>query len=269
MIEHLSVSSVDMFLRCGEQFRRRYIEGEIIPPGIAARVGTGLHKGAEANSKEKISTGHDAPLSVVQDAARDGYVKAVQSGIFVPAEQRSEAKTLLAQGLDDSVKLATLYREEVAPDIMPVAAEKQIVAEVPGLSVPVLGYIDTVTDADEIRDLKSAGKAWPKNKPHGEHQPTVYAFLFEYIYGRKPSRFVYDILVNGKKESATYMQMETMRDEADFAAWVRIAQTVLRSISAGVFPPAAPGSFLCSPNFCGYHSSCPYINQKRYYSIGG
>ena len=31
-IDHISFSSLSMFLKCGEQFRRRYECGEIIPP---------------------------------------------------------------------------------------------------------------------------------------------------------------------------------------------------------------------------------------------
>ena len=38
MIAHLSVSQLGMFQRCGEQWRRRYLDEEVIPPGIAARV---------------------------------------------------------------------------------------------------------------------------------------------------------------------------------------------------------------------------------------
>jgi hypothetical protein len=48
-----------MFQRCGEQYRRRYLENEIIPPGISARIGSGVHKAAEINFRAKIQTGED------------------------------------------------------------------------------------------------------------------------------------------------------------------------------------------------------------------
>lgn len=53
MFKYLSVSQLDTFTRCGEQFRRRFMEGECIPPGIAARIGSGVHK-AWGNLQGKI-----------------------------------------------------------------------------------------------------------------------------------------------------------------------------------------------------------------------
>ena len=71
MIKHLSISQLGMFQRCGEQWRRRYLDEEVFPPGIAARVGSGVHKAAEINFKSKMQTGEDMPLDAVQDAAAE------------------------------------------------------------------------------------------------------------------------------------------------------------------------------------------------------
>ena len=92
MIDRLSVSQLDMFARCGEQYRRRYIEGEIVPPGIAARIGTGVHKAAETNWREKMRTGRDMPLDAVQDCAAEAYHKALQDGVFFRSEERRVGK---------------------------------------------------------------------------------------------------------------------------------------------------------------------------------
>ena len=52
MIDSIHQSTANTALRCGEQFRRLYIEDERIPPGIAAGRGTGVHKANEVNLKQ-------------------------------------------------------------------------------------------------------------------------------------------------------------------------------------------------------------------------
>ena len=74
MIDSIHQSSLGTALRCGEQFRRRYIEGERVPPGVAAGRGTGVHKANEVNLNQKVITGTDLKLSDLKDAARDGFV---------------------------------------------------------------------------------------------------------------------------------------------------------------------------------------------------
>jgi len=47
-------------------------------------------------------------------------------------------------------------------------------------------------------------------------------------------------------------------------------ESVLNGINAGIFLPAAPGSWACSERFCGYWHSCPYVSgsaRKRVIDI--
>lgn len=119
MITHLSASQLGMFQRCGEQWKRRYLEGEVIPPGIAARIGTGVHKAAEANFRFKMETGQDWPLDAVQDAAAEAYDKALSQGVFISPDEAPGAKLAMAEGKDTAVALATLFRRELARPYSP------------------------------------------------------------------------------------------------------------------------------------------------------
>ena len=99
MIASFRQSSLSTWENCPEQFRRRYVEGEIIPPGLAAHIGTGVHRAAEVNHRAKLATGRDEPLGVLQDAARDGYVKAVKAqGAYFAPEERPSAKLMAERG---------------------------------------------------------------------------------------------------------------------------------------------------------------------------
>src|SRR5512146_1163302 len=117
-MEAITQSMLGMFLRCPHQFERRYLRGEVIPPGIAARRGSATHKAAEINHQQKLHSKKDLPIDALQDAARDHFVKIVkENGVFIPKEQVSEKAKLLNDGLNAAVRLTKLYREQLAPQI--------------------------------------------------------------------------------------------------------------------------------------------------------
>lgn len=261
MIAHISASQLNQFDRCGEQYRRRYVEGEIIPPGIAARVGTGSHKGAEVNHRAKMVTYKDEPLDVIQDAARDGYVHSIrEGGVFVPADQRPSAKQMIADGLDTVVALAKLYRDSLAPLIQPVLVEQDIYLAHPDLTIPYRGIIDVYTDGRWLPDLKTSEKKWAAGRADHEIQATLYWALIREKTGMPPLKLSFEVLAKSKME---HQSNETTRTEEDFQLLVRKTQIFLNAVEQGIFLPAQPGSWICSPKYCGYWWTCPHIPSHR------
>lgn len=261
MITHLSVSQLGMFQRCNIQWRRRYLEEEVIPPGIAARVGSGVHKAAEINFKSKMQTGEDLPLDAVQDAAAEAYDKALSEGVFLAPDEVSGAKNAMAQGKDDTVSLATLFRKELAPTIMPVLVEHRVTLEIPGVALPIVTVLDCYTADRKLRDLKTSGKKWPDNKAHTSHQPTVYRESVKETTGEYPEELLFDVLVNNK--TPVLQTISTSRTDEDLAILAQKFQIMLEAIRAGIFMPADPDSWACSPKFCGYWHTCEAISSHR------
>lgn len=260
MIDHLSVSQLDMFTRCGEQWRRRYIDGEIIPPGIAARVGTGVHKAAELNFREKMESGEDLPLDVIQDAAAEAYAAALQNGVFFAPDEVDGAHIAMAEGKDTAVSLATVFWNELAPTINPAFVEQRVTLEL-GLSLPVVTVIDLYTQRRELRDLKTSGRRWTDAKARTSPQPTLYREAIRALTDEYPERIVFDVLVQGRNPEL--QKIETVRDADDLRVLIRQFEIMLMSVQAGIFPPAQPDSWNCSPRWCGYFYSCPYIAAHR------
>ncbi|KKL55855.1 hypothetical protein LCGC14_2251250 [marine sediment metagenome] len=262
MIESIRQSSLNQWARCGEQFYRSVIQRDWFPPGIAARIGTGLHKGTEVNHKAKRMTGKDEPLDVVQDAARDGYVKSLENGVFFSPEEAGSAKTQMAEGVDTTVSLAGLYHKELAPKILlPKYVEERIVMDVPGVDIPFSGIIDVYTDDCWLLDIKSAAKRWPEGKADQEIQPTMYNELIKHRTGSYPKKLSFEIFTKAKEPK--YQPIETTRTPDDFKVLVQRAQIMMKSIMAGIFPPAQPGHWICTPKWCGYWWTCPHIPKHR------
>lgn len=262
MIATIRQSSMDTFEKCGEMFRRRHLENEIIPPAIAAHIGTGLHKGAEINHRGKIATGQDEPLSVVQDAARDGYVQGIkEKRAYFPPEDLPSARVAAEAGIDETVSLATLYYQEVAPHIIPVLVEERVEIEVPELIPTISGTVDVVDADNRLIDLKTASRVWPVGRAEHSHQATIYHKLVEAATGRPPAEIKFEILIKGGK--GRHQTIRTSRTEADFRALVSRLQIMMRMITAGIFPPASAGAWVCAPRYCGYFYTCPHIPAHK------
>lgn len=240
-----------LFCNCQEAFRRRYIEGEIIPPAIAMAVGTGVHKAAEINHKQKIESGVDLRLDELQDAAADGFKNAVEeSGVYFTGSKH-ELYSELGKGSDLSVKMAGVYGKQIAPQIQPVAAEIKLTAQHSDLPVPFLGIVDVIDARGMIVDLKTSKAKWRSGKEKESLQPGIYKWLIRRNVNQELDFCFFVMAYNGDTQ---YVQTE--KSDGDISYIVNIAKAMLHAVKNGVFMPAVPGHWLCSEKFCGYHGTC-------------
>ena len=260
MISSIHQSNLGMALRCGEQFRRRYVEGERVPPGIAAGRGTGVHRANETNLKQKVITKKDLRLTDLKDAARDGFVNAFRNGIFLAKEDIPLKAKILNQGLNDTLKLTGMYRDKVAPLIDPVEVERRFKIDV-GLDLPLAGMIDIERHA-KIDDLKTSGKKWAEGRIDTEIQPIFYSYAHEHETGNRP-QFNYHILKITQGGSTGY-QLQSIRATDDhYQSLMAKCRMMIRMLESGVFMPANPGSWWCSERWCGYYQTCVYVGNGR------
>lgn len=260
MIDSIHQSNLGTALRCGEQFRRRYIEGEKIPPGVAAGRGTGVHSANEVNLRQKVFTGVDLKLSDLKDAARDGFVRSFRNGIFLAKEDIPLKDRILNDGLNDCLTLTGLYHEEVAPMIVPVEVERQFRIDV-GLDLPLAGKID-IERHQKIDDIKTTKRKWADGQIKQEIQPIFYSFVHEKETGVRP-QFNYHIL-KITQGGDTGRQLQSIKaKESDYRALFAKINMMVHMIKSGVFMPANPSSWWCSEKWCGYHSTCVYVGNGR------
>ncbi len=262
MIEYINQSLLNSWDLCPERVRRRWIEGEIIPPGIAATIGTGVHGGIEVNHKAKIKTGLDEPKDVILDAARDAYVKKLnEEGVWFPPDEVSSARKKIAEGLDVTVHLAGLYADKIAPLIIPTMVEEEIYLPDLELPIPWRGTLDVYTQDRWLPDFKTASSRWQQAKADASYQATLYRELVKIKTGEYPKKITFEILVKNKKP--IHQSLKTERTNEDFQMLRKKAKLVLTLIQSGTFPPAPQGSWTCSPKWCGYWWTCPWIPAHK------
>ncbi|MCP3967530.1 MAG: PD-(D/E)XK nuclease family protein [Lentisphaerae bacterium] len=260
MIKSIHQSMINMASRCGEQFRRRYIEGEIILPSIAAARGTSVHTASEVNLTYKVVNQVDMPLNDLKDATRDGYIDVIKDGIFLSKGEQPSKKSLLNNGLNDALRCTEIYHQYVAPQINPIAVEQSFKIDI-GLDLPIAGRID-YQEQPIIGDLKTAARAWPKGKIFQELQPIFYSLAHEKLVGIRPE-FVYNILIaprnkEGKPTTAKYDEQRRVVTDQDYQMLIARIKVFLKMLKAGIFLPADPSGWICSSKWCGYYQTCPY-----------
>ena len=259
---YLSMTRLEMYSRCGEQFRRRYVEGEIIPPGIALAVGSGVHAGAEVNFRQKIESYADLPETEVVEAAVAGFEGFVAGGIqLTPDEESVGAAKVIGKAKDQVAALASVHAREQAPDYQPVSVEERFLLELPDASYDLVGVPDLVDDQGRVVDIKTRGRRFSQADADKNLQLTMYAAAFRRHYGRDPAALRLDTLLKTKKPGRHVV--ETHRGDADYAALAARVNAMIAGLEKGVFMPAEVGHWCCSPTWCGYWNTCPYVNAAR------
>jgi RecB family exonuclease len=259
----LHVSSLEM--KCMEQFRRSYIEKEIIPPGVALIVGTGTHKSVDANMHHKIATGQLLSADAVADAARDGVNEAWDKGgvKLEPEEALLGIKAVKGQAVDKAVRLATLHHKEKAPKINPIHAERAWTLEISGYPLDLAGRID-IQEADTVRDTKTSAKTPAANCAEKSVQLKAYALAVYRIDGRMPSRVFLDYLIDTTKPKSESFPHEPNED--DFRAVLNRVEVIATAMEKGIFVPVEPTHWCCDPKWCGYYATCRYIRRPKQFA---
>lgn len=252
---------VGMFLRCAAQFERRYILGEVIPPGIAARRGSATHEAIRVNHLQKVHSGEDLPVNALQDAARDEYVKLVrEEGVFIPKEDVGQKTELLNEGLNAAISLTGLYHQEVAPAIKPALVEERIEIDA-GLPLIISCGIDCYTADKWLPDFKTADKSKNQADADNSLQLTFYAGAVADRIGEWPEKISLEVLVNNIKPK--HQSLITKRGPQDWAQLMLRLQLIITQIYSGLFPPCDPSSWACDEKWCGYALTCKYYRKRK------
>ncbi len=149
--EYVSASSLKMYVRCPEQWRRRYVLNQKAPPNSNMLWGGADHRAVGANYEQKIESEKDLPVKEVQErfAAEldEGIAQADDeiewAGKDLDGKTPAQARDFI---LDRGANLVGMYQEQVAPVTFPLTVEKEFLLPVDGLGVPVKGYVDLTAE---------------------------------------------------------------------------------------------------------------------------
>lgn len=276
----ITSSMLGMFERCGYQWLYRYgakfglAEGEqIIAPGIAAVVGTAVHKSVEVNLRHKMEKKELLPLDAALDAGRDELVGIFSAGdVMFTEEEAANVDAAKGDAVDTVVSLARLHYADVAPKINPVALEEPFVLKVPGCEFDLAGRKDIRQEDGSINDTKTK-KTSPSASDGWTMQTRLYAYSELIQRGSLPPRVTLNYLVKTKTPKlvdliteAKDMTMSPLFERLNnMVNTIEVAQ-YLRSKGKEEYPltPADSTTWVCTSKWCGYahKGGCPFWSGR-------
>ena len=251
-------SGVETFAACGEQFRRRYLEGERIPPPSAIVVGIAVDRSVRANLSHKIATGYLLEPEAVKQAARDSLERQWQGEVLLEeGEKKSDS-------VDKALGLSDLHHRGIAPLIEPTHVARSMVVDLVGYDFQLAGEIDVQEGNRVIRDTKTKKVSPPRTMAHDDLKLTAYSLFAKVIDGKAPDTVALDVLwrTPARKEDK-FVTLPSGRSDADHAAFLERVSEMDRSIKAGIFHPARQDDWRCSAKWCGYFGSCRFARRPQ------
>lgn len=247
-VNRLSFSAIDMYMRCGEQFRRRYILGEKTKPSIAMIDGISYHdSAAKANVAKRDGKPHTAGTMI------ESYVQTLREkteGVELDWEEETE-NTLFMK----AKKLWPDFARTVYAKYNPDMVEEWVELEIGG--VPVVGVVDLTTKkkghthwANHVWDYKTSSRA----KTQKDADNSLQLDLYSIITKKQESG-----LITFVKSANPYVATVRAHRTPQQLAWAtQVIQSVWKSIQLDAFPLARIDgqAWWCSEKFCGWWSVC-------------
>lgn len=267
----LHASDLTQLARCGIQFQRVrgfefgvWHQKELRAPGLAAVIGTGVHKSAETNFRHKMESGGNLlPIDEVAEVAAATVAEEYDKGVLLYEEEAINPARARGEAIDSAVDYARLHYRRLAPVIDPVAVEDKFVIETE-YPADISGTIDVVEVDGGIRDLKTLSKA-PSVGDASSLQLMVYSMARLVHSGQLPRGAQIDAIVKTQvPKVVTVSAVPDIHWVTRARARIEKAIEIIEAVKAGhqAFAPALPSEWWCTKRHCGFASDCKFWSGR-------
>ncbi len=262
-LRQLSPSSIRTYERCPYMYHLRYNERIRVPSTAAQLLGRAVHTVIEMYYKQKRSGGDvldcETAFDVLDDALDATLHELDEAG-------RAEVEDLRELGYD----LVEYYLEEVAPHIRPHLIEERFAFRIPGVDVPIVGYVDLVDQEGTVIDHKTSSSPFPAEYLAHDVQLLTYSLGYNALRlgaRQRPGQLPLinllppvrlDVLVKG--EEIAYQRLDFRYEQEHVEQYVDRVNTVAAGIRSADFRPfwqvREPNLDVC--NYCDFNDVCTY-----------
>jgi len=240
IIPHLSFAQINMYLRCGMQYFYRYVMGIKLPPPGAVVLGRVAHTIIEQDYKEKKEKGKNKSLSEKLDMFVETFREDIKEADLREDEKPEEMEY---QG----VNILTAHHREIALVTEPVEVEMPFEIEFENKYYMLKGKIDLIS-LEGIIDNKIASKKFSQIEIESDIQLPIYSFATGI------PNVGFDIVI--KTKNPKIQKIRSIIDKSKCARVKAYIAKVAEAIEKQIFLPAQPGTWVCSPKWCGYWDMC-------------
>ena len=249
VIDHLSYSSISTYLLCPRSWRYRYIDKVEAPVSPALVFGSAFHDALETYIKNR-----ETPLAHHWTHAWSSQLEQRETISWDKEPYTYEDLGTAMFSNADTVSVIDAIQPLRVNDY-PVI-EERVELKVPGVPVPVIGFVDIIEEDGVPGDFKTSARSWTQKRANDELQPTFYlAALNQLGFELNPDlMFRYYVFVKNAKKPQLQI-WETQRTAADMFWMFGTVREVWQGIERHVFPPN-PTTWKCSPKWCEYWDGC-------------
>lgn len=242
LIDHMSPSAINMYLRCPRQYEYRYVKGEKVPPDGGLVAGIAFHNAAEAalitkRDEDRVVSGEEAA-----EIARDEAAAGLEDAVLEEGQTPGAIK-------DKAARLSEAWADQLLPEQKPVEVEQSWETMID--DVKVVGRIDMVDENGVVKDWKTSSKAPPSPATLAANPQTGL-----YALANETNDVTYAYIVDNKsgvKCVEVPVPKELTERAKDLSA--ELVVDVATAVRKGIFPRNQSG-WWCSPRWCGYYGQC-------------
>jgi len=248
-LNHLSYSSVSTYQLCARSWRLRYIDKVPTLPSPSLVFGSAFH----ATVEHALHHQHQKMPIDLSEAWKEQWGAACQQPVAwdgdLPEQFEGDGLRMLAHpAAQELIARLSPLTEDGSP-----AIEKRVELRVPGVAIPVIGFIDLIADDGVPVDLKTANRAWSQDQAERETQPLFYLAALNQAGYKIDYRFRHVVFV--KTQAPQVQTFESQHHPASLFWLYSAIQAVWRGIEHEVFVPN-PTSWKCTPRFCDFWKVC-------------
>lgn len=261
-LTHLSYSSISSFLLCPASWKYHYIDKVPTKTGTALVFGSAFHNAIENFFLEKAKNEKTKTLVQFWQAAwkEETHIKVgddkpvlrndIDWGQDTPEKLENDGVKMFSHGdiISGIMGIAPLVSDGV-----PVL-ETKVELRVPGVPIPIIGYIDIITKDEIPADFKTSSRAWSDDRAADELQTLFYLAALNQAGTVVPDwAFTHYVFV---KTKTPQFQKFTHKHNPKQLVWLfKLIQNVWGAINSGYFPEN-PTSWKCSEKWCDFWSIC-------------
>jgi len=246
MIEHLSYSSITAYLDCAENWRRKYIAKEPTQSSPALVFGSAFHGTVEKFVQE--------PSTDILSIWNGEWSKALEKEtVFWGADTPEEIYNDGVRMFSNANLLSELKNIHPAMDNNGAKIERKVELKVPGVPVPIIGYIDIILADGTPADFKTSSKSWTESKASDSLQGLFYLAALNQHGVDINWKFKHIIFVKTKEPKVQLLENTHTPGELFFL--FNMIQQVWKGIEAEVFPTNT-STWKCNEKYCDFYANC-------------
>jgi hypothetical protein len=260
----VSASALSSFARCPEAFRRKHVLGEKEPVRGAPHTGSAVHKALEVAIRFQMEQGEQLRVKRVEEVYQDAFSTRLARELDRGApdwgkDGRGDKRYDLTEDAWRRRGETALhaYLDQALPQLRPIATEEMFAVSVPGVPVPLCGYID-VRQPGEMVDWKFGSKRSFKIAPDWRLAALCYLQAFDARIAYHSVNWGGELVLPGPE-----VDLRVERTAENYAVSIKIVQMLVDGILAFTrqfgatepWPANIGHPFACSG--CTFQPTCP------------